>query len=275
MSPSYFRVHARQSLTISRTPGEQDDHERLLKEAQEGDAESQFVVGNAYANGTGVQMNKQLGLEWLEKASKQGHAEASYTVGLLRENEDAARAVPYYQIAADKGHVKSNFKLGTFYLRGTGVPLDVEKAVTYFTVAADAGDAESQFHVAWCYHYDSRVKKNLEKAVHYYQLAANQNHGNALNNLGECYHYGDGVTMDREKAAEFFVRAAEQNTGVGNLNVGVYYYFGYSVKMGRYLTKAVTYYRLAAEAGVSAAYHNIGWCYHNGLGTNLQFLFIF
>ena len=51
--------------------------------AEQGDAESQFVLGMLYDDGEGVKQNYQQAAEWYQKAANQGHAMAQYNLGIL------------------------------------------------------------------------------------------------------------------------------------------------------------------------------------------------
>jgi hypothetical protein len=45
----------------------------FLKRANEGDMNSQFIIGSRYENGTGVAQDKDKAFEWYEKSAAQGH----------------------------------------------------------------------------------------------------------------------------------------------------------------------------------------------------------
>lgn len=78
--------------------------------AESGDADSQYNIGWMYLNGYGLRVNDSLALEWWEKASEQGHTDASFSIGMLYslgEGEvpkDVEKSVDYYLKAAEDGH---------------------------------------------------------------------------------------------------------------------------------------------------------------------------
>jgi hypothetical protein len=84
-------------------------YQKLLKAAEQGDADAQVELGNCYYEGQGVKQDDGEGVAWIRKAAEQGLAEAQYT-------------------------------LGGFYEYGQGVEKDIDKAAEWYKKAADQGD---------------------------------------------------------------------------------------------------------------------------------------
>lgn len=78
----------------------------LRQRAEQGNAEAQYRLGNAYIKGDGVPKDYEKATKLWNRAAMQRHAGAQYNLGLA-------------------------------YARGTGVPKDYEKAYAWVTVAAD------------------------------------------------------------------------------------------------------------------------------------------
>jgi TPR repeat protein len=55
----------------------------LLKEANQGSAGAQFLLGFFYAEGQGVAKNEQEAIKWYTLAAEQGHADAIVTLGMM------------------------------------------------------------------------------------------------------------------------------------------------------------------------------------------------
>ena len=74
--------------------------------ADHGDADAQSNIGWMYLNGYGLRINDTLALEWWQRASKQGHMDASFSIGMLyslgegRVAKDLDLAIDYYLLAA-------------------------------------------------------------------------------------------------------------------------------------------------------------------------------
>jgi hypothetical protein len=95
---------AQQSTDVSTIP--------WLAAANKGDAESQYIMGNAYASGMpalGIRKDPKQAFQWYMKAAKQKHANAQYEVAAsfilgdgVSKNLNAARI--WLKRAADNGH---------------------------------------------------------------------------------------------------------------------------------------------------------------------------
>ena len=57
--------------------------EELIKQANEGDAEAQFLLGLAYYDGNGISKNYSKAYYWFQKAVKQGNNDAQIYLGKL------------------------------------------------------------------------------------------------------------------------------------------------------------------------------------------------
>ena len=56
---------------------------KLQQQANAGDAQKQLELALCYANGTDVEKNVEIALDWHTKAAEQGHVEAQFTLGFL------------------------------------------------------------------------------------------------------------------------------------------------------------------------------------------------
>ena len=78
--------------------------------ADSGDADAQYNIGWMYLNGYGLRINDSLALEWWQKASEQGHTDASFSIGMLyslgegKVKKDLDKAIDYYMLAVEDGH---------------------------------------------------------------------------------------------------------------------------------------------------------------------------
>ena len=93
--------------------------EHLLKLAEEGDAQAQFRVYEAYDNGNGVEKNEDLAQMWCRKAADNGHIIAAALIGfheMIFGSETVA--VEYWEKAAQGGHLKAATELAAIYLNG-------------------------------------------------------------------------------------------------------------------------------------------------------------
>ncbi len=77
-------------------------------EAEQGDADAQFLLGVMYANGRGVAQNDQEAVKW-------------------------------YRLAAEQGDATAQSNLGVMYFNGEGVAQNDQRAYLWFSVAAAQG----------------------------------------------------------------------------------------------------------------------------------------
>lgn len=170
-------------------------------------AEGQYIIGMIYLKGYGVDRNYRKAIKLLKKAGYQGHIKAAdelsfeylwkkpkeadmwHEIAISRNpNElfnrgnkfyygeeyiklDYVKAAELYQKAADQGHAEAQFKLGTMYADGLGVPKDYNKAAELYQKAADQGNTEAICKLASMYYYGFGKKKNYNKAEELYQRA--------------------------------------------------------------------------------------------------------
>ena len=89
------------------------------------------------------------------------------------------------------------------------------------------------------------------------------------NDLGYKYQYGKGVKKDLTKAIYWYRKAAEQGYAMAQYNMGVCYANGRGVTQD--YAEAVKWYRKAAEQGYADAQNNLGVCYYGGKGTKKDY----
>lgn len=126
---------------------------------------------------------------------------------------------------------------------------------------AEQGDSEAQFVVGRYYMHQNQ----WDKAVAWFEKAATQGHWKALNNAGTAYVEGKrGVPQNRAKACDYFERAyaiAKQAALAENIAIC------YDHRTEGDLSKAVTYYQIAAQQGMPVSQRNLGHMYTYGDGV--------
>jgi hypothetical protein len=120
----------------------------LLAKASAGDAASQVLVADSYADGKGVARDpRQLAADykqaaaWYRKAADQGHVGAQvHLAELYRDGKgvarDMAQAAAWYRKAAELGDAGAQGTLGVLYSMGQGVPHDDVEAYYWLDLAA-------------------------------------------------------------------------------------------------------------------------------------------
>ncbi len=108
--------------------------------ADEGDADAQYNLGQAYKMGRGVPADMRIAQTWYEKAAQQGHPQAAANLGLiLFQNGEKQRAVPWLKMAADADDPRAEYVLGTALFNGDIAGKDWVRAYALMSRAAAQG----------------------------------------------------------------------------------------------------------------------------------------
>ena len=155
----------------------------LRRRAEQGDAESQAVLGStyfgAYYDGKAVRQDYAEASKWYRKAAEQGHAFAQFTLGCMHSDgqgtpRDDAEAVKWWRRAAEQGNADGQFNVGYAYANGKGVPQDQAEAVKWYRKSADQGDADAQVEVAIAYYEGRGVRRNSVQSYKWLTLASSK-----------------------------------------------------------------------------------------------------
>ena len=113
--------------------------------AHQGNADAQFLLGEIYGRGRGVEQDYTTAVTWYRKAADQGHPGAQWSLGTMYQDglgdvpRAFAAAASWYRKAADQGHPFAQYDLGTMYAKGQGVPQDYVSAHMWYSLAAAKG----------------------------------------------------------------------------------------------------------------------------------------
>ena len=189
----------------------------LQVKAEAGDAQAQYRVGLAYAEGAGVEQDYAKAAVWYGRAAEQGNAQAELQMGVLCDHgqgvgQDYGQAAGWYRKAALQGVAEAEFNLGSLYERGLGVPQDATQAADLYRRAAEQGNASAEFNLALLYDNGQGVKQDWAQAAKWYRKAAEQGLARAEDNLGAMYVSGQGVAKDYVEAYFWLDLAAESSS---------------------------------------------------------------
>ena len=219
-------------------------------EAEQGDAEAAYRIGECYKYGMGVPKNKMEAIRWYRVAAEQGHADAlhelvehtclddveivkwlrklgdvdaqaQYRLGKIYEcgrgiPKDNIESVRWYHKAAERGHFFAQFHLGLCYKNGIGVVQNKDEAEKWFDRIKDP---DFQFYIG-CYLFEGKnVKQDKVEAVSWVRKAAEQGRCLAQLALGVCYANGEGIEQNKVEAVKWYRKAAGQGEKMHNLNL--------------------------------------------------------
>ena len=163
---------------------------------------------------------------------------------------------------ADEGYVAAINNLGATYQIGIGVKRDYARALGWYEKAANRDFVPSMAILGWMYQTGRGTAKDSEKAIEWYRKAADGGSGSSMHNLGHMYHTGSGGEINPEKAAQWFLRSAEAGFTQGMAMAGWTYQVGRGVAPDG--AEAIKWYKKAASLGDLSAVSALGGFYDTG-----------
>ena len=182
--------------------------------------------------------------------------------------KDYAKALKYYQYAAEKNDSQAQFSLGYMYNNGKGVKQDHSEANKWYQKAAEQGNVFAQYNIGCMYANGNGVKQDYSEANKWFQKAAEQGNTSAQYSLGVNYYFGKGITQNYTEAFNWLLKAAESGDADSQNNVGVMYKNGQGVKQD--YSEALKWYTKASDQGDTDALYNLGLMYADGTGMKSQ-----
>lgn len=117
--------------------------------AEQGDADAQFNLAQAYRLGRGVPQSAATSEQYYERAARQGHPQAAANLGLiLFQNNRRREAMPWIERAAEAGDPRAQYVLGTALFNGDTVARNWPRAYALMSRAASRGLPPAQTQLA-------------------------------------------------------------------------------------------------------------------------------
>jgi hypothetical protein len=125
------------------------DISALKVAAEDGNAQAQAALGNAFHLGVLLPKDDEEAARWWQQAAKQGDVEPEFNLGLAYQlgagvPRNLTAAAQWYQKAAEQGFASAQQNLGLLYFSGLGVPKDDAEAVRWVRKAVTS--TESAWH---------------------------------------------------------------------------------------------------------------------------------
>lgn len=156
----------------------QERFKMQMVNAEKGNAEAQYDIGEMYEKGSGVATDAKKAFSWFEKSANQGHVKAQLKVAYMYYKGvgvelNLAKAHNIMENPANEGNVRAQFYLGQMYEKGDGVKPDLDEAFTWYSRSslggykpADEALSELKKSMANRTHKDEETAvKNLTKAM--------------------------------------------------------------------------------------------------------------
>lgn len=208
----------------------------LQKAADAGSLEAMYDLSDCYYDGEGVEKNMTLAIKWITKA-------------------------------ADAGYVKAQTALGATYLQGMeGLDQNYALSEKYLLMASDKDNTDAQAFLAYLY----IAMEDYSKAMVWARKAAQMEHPQACFALGRIYDEGLGIEIDHKEGLKWYEKAANAGDADAQNIVGNIYTDADFVKHD--YKKAFDNYQKAASQGHLYGMLNLGLCYQEGLGTDMDII---
>lgn len=120
-------------------------------------------------------------------------------------------------LAANTGYPQIDFKTD---LRGDASESS-EDSLILLRKKAEGGNPDAQATLGDMYLKGWGVPKDINKSAIWYRKAAEQGEARAQSNLGVMYERGEGVPQNYSEAAKWYRRAAEQGNAVAQFTLVV------------------------------------------------------
>lgn len=246
----------------------------LMRSANEGNPQAQFLIGKMYMLGLGVSVDYTEAMSWYKKSANAGYAFAYNNIGAMYMQgwgipRDASEAMKWYLKAAEKGVAVAQTNIGSLYRTGDGIEKDCSEAIKWYTKAANLGHTPALIILGIIYEEGDCVDKNSEIAFNYYQKAAELGDAIGMTNLGICYRTGSGTKKDFQKALEYLSKAADMSEPKAQYELGRMYYTGDGIKQD--FGKAHGWFQNSAEQGFAPAQFMLGILYEGGDGVKQNY----
>jgi len=248
-----------------------------MEAAMQGYAIAQSNVAVEYSTGTGaVAQNLAIAATYYKLAADQGDKESQYCLGYAYATgkgvvESMEDAIKYYRMSADKGFVYAQYSLGFCFFQGKGVPVDTAMAIQYYRLAAEQGHAVSQQFLTQFYagiNDETGVKEGLG-AVQQDSSRDDELDPSEMFTQAEAYYEGRGCVENKPRAVELYKQAAEAGHAEAQLKMGTIYARGLA-GLEAQPEIGVQFYALAADQGNKAALYELGNCFSRGIGVEVD-----
>ncbi len=207
--PAALRILLLMSLCLPPADAAAADLDALRRAAEQGDAQAQLALAIRHRDGKGVEPNPVEAMRWAHLAADAGHAEAMDFVGFayLRGAmvpRSTALAFGYFRAAAPKS-AQAAFNLGQCYYGAQGTEQDCAKALEWWEKAADRGHGRAAAAAAMAHLTGEGVPRDAVKARRLAERAAELGNASGLVLLGELHFQAGEV----EAARALWTRAAQ------------------------------------------------------------------
>lgn len=177
--------------------------------SKKGNVFSSMLIASCYQKGIGVSKDAAKAVPFLKVAAEKNCVPAQFDLGLILLNaKKASEAAPWFKRGSDNGNIPCTFYYGKMLLEGLGVKANKKDGANCLLKAAEAGFPQAMYYVGNCYAKGDGLTKNAEQAVKWYKLAAGKGVSNAEWVLAQCYRTGEGTPVNYDQAMYWYAEAS-------------------------------------------------------------------
>lgn len=190
-----------------------------------------------------------------------------YEYGINRKKDDH-KALQWYEKAARMGDVIAFLHAGLILMMNPSIEEDARKGYLYFLKAASFGYSPAEYLLGVCFLKGHGVEPDMDRAIAAFQKAAEHGNVDGAMKLWELYRKGipdenGHLKADPEKAFYYLQMAADRENKDAIMNMGMCFLNGYGTEMDA--EKALYWYQKAWDQGNTMAGSIIGTMYVKGL----------
>lgn len=148
------------SFLLRAGESKETDIAALRATAEQGDAEAQYRLGDAYDSGRGTKANRAEALKWYLKSAEQGNVKAQFMVANIYDAKDKAEALKWYRKAAENGDSSAQLNIGVRYAIGKDAPKDIAEGAKWLYKAGEQGHSIARYYLCVIYANGKDVPRN-------------------------------------------------------------------------------------------------------------------
>lgn len=169
-----------------------------------------LLLSECYRNGIGTQINVPKAEYYHELAADFGHVPSQFNVALYYLNSNRAdKAVGWFKKASDNGVVGGTYYYGYLLFKGMGIPQDKLAGIEYLQKAEGQGFVAADYQLGKIFIEGDGIEQNDSLAFHYLSKATTNYKAQWL--LGLCYLDGRGTPKDYYMAFQWLAESRKSH----------------------------------------------------------------
>lgn len=203
--------------------------------------------------------------------------------GYLRALSELAEKYKIYtayfyisKLLSERGDAAATLAFGACLVEGVGCDKNVTEGLSVLERLAADGYADAYGYLGSIYSEGELVTEDKELAARYFLLAGEHGSADAYEILGDMYKAGDGVERNPARAIELYELSAKGGSRAGALKEeemkrkrADFFERGVAL-LETTPNDAFRAFAISAAMGYLPSEHKLGFCYENGVGTDID-----